>query len=198
MPRFCDPTSGQVLVDGQDIRKVTLESLRAEAVIVGNDDGLFSASVLDNVTAGQNDFSKQDAIEACKIAHADAFIRQLPGGYEAQLGRDGVRLNPGQVFRLSLARAIARNPALLIVQEPSETLKNETKAMLDDTYERICPDRTVVFLPTRLSTVKKCNRVVVLHNGRVAADGKHEDLVRSSEVYRHWEYLHFNEFRGER
>lgn len=197
IPRFCDPTSGQVLIDGQDIRRVTLESLRAEAVIVGDDDGLFSATVLENVTAGQNDFSRQDAIEACKIAHADAFIRQLPGGYEAQLGRDGVRLNPGQTFRLSLARAIARNPALLIIQEPSVSLNAETKAMLDDTYERICSGRTVIFLPTRLSTVKKCERVIVLNNGRVAVDGPHDELVRKSEVYRHWEYVRFNEFRGE-
>ena len=198
IPRFCDPTSGQVLIDGQDIKRATLESLRAEAVVVGGNDPVFSATVLENITAGQSDISKQDAIEACKITHAESFIRQLPQGYETELGTDAVALDVGQVFRLSLARAIARKPALLVVQEPTEALDNETKTMLDDTNQRICSGRTVIFLPTRLSTVKKCDRVVVIHNGRVAADGKHDELVKTSEVYRHWEYMRFNVFRPDR
>lgn len=198
IPRFSDPTTGQVLIDGQDIRKATLESLRAEAVVVGGSEPVFSATVLENVTAGQQDISRQDAVEACKVTHAENFIRQLPKGYETSLGDDSVPLDVGQVFRLSLARAIARKPALLVVQEPTESLDTETKTMLDDTYQRICSGRTVIFLPSRLSTVKKSDRVVVIHEGRVAADGKHEDLVRSSELYRHWEYMRFNVFRSER
>lgn len=198
IPRFCDPSTGQVLIDGQDVRRVTLESLRAEAVVVGGHEPVFSATVLENVTAGQQDISREDAIEACKITHAENFIRQLPNGYATQLGTDAVQLDSGQVFRLSLARAIARKPALLVVQEPTEALDAETKAMLDDTNQRICNGRTVIFLPSRLSTVKKCTRVVVLHGGRVAADGKHEELVRSSEIYRHWEYMRFNVFRSDR
>lgn len=197
IPRFCDPTSGQILIDGQDIKRVTLESLRAEAVVVGGNDPVFSASVLENITAGQKDISRQDAIEACKVAHAESFIRQLSQGYETELGTDNVTLDVGQVFRLSLARAIARKPALLVIQEPSEALDNETKTILDDTNQRICNGRTVIFLPTRLSTVKRCDRVVVIHGGRVAADGKHEELVKTSEVYRHWEYMRFNVFRSE-
>ena len=119
----------------------------------------------------------------------------MPKGYETHLGDQSTQLDAGQRFRLSLARAIARKPALLVIQEPEATLDSETKDMLDDTYERICSDRTVIFLPTRLSTVKKCNRIVVLHHGRVAADGPHEELVRSSDLYRHWEYMRFNVFR---
>ncbi|MCR9198687.1 MAG: ABC transporter ATP-binding protein/permease [Planctomycetaceae bacterium] len=198
IPRFSDPTTGQVLIDGQDIRKATLESLRAEAVVVGGSEPVFSATVLDNVTAGQQDISRQDAVEACKITHAENFIRQLPKGYETPLGTDAISLDAGQVFRLSLARAIARKPALLVIQEPIEALDTETKTMLDDTYQRICSGRTVIFLPSRLSTVKKSDRVVVIHEGRVAADGKHEELVRSSELYRHWEYMRFNVFRSDR
>jgi len=198
IPRFSDPTTGQVLIDGQDIRKATLESLRAEAVVVGGSEPVFSATVLDNVTAGQQDISRQDAVEACKITHAENFIRQLPKGYETRLGTDAVPLDAGQVFRLSLARAIARKPALLVIQEPTAALDTETKTMLDDTYQRICSGRTVIFLPSRLSTVKKSDRVVVIHEGRVAADGKHEELVRSSELYRHWEYMRFNVFRSDR
>lgn len=198
IPRFSDPTTGQVLIDGQDIRKATLESLRAEAVVVSGSEPVFSATVLDNVTAGQQDISRQDAVEACKVTHAENFIRQLPKGYETPLGTDAIALDAGQVFRLSLARAIARKPALLVIEEPTEALDTETKTMLDDTYQRICSGRTVIFLPSRLSTVKKSDRVVVIHEGRVAADGRHEELVRSSELYRHWEYMRFNVFRSDR
>ncbi len=197
IPRFADPTRGQVLIDGQDIKRVTLESLRAEAVIVGGNEPVFNTTVLENVTAGQNDILRQDAIEACKTAHAETFIRQLPKGYETHLGGTAVKLDVGQVFRLSLARAIAKKPALLVIQEPDSPLDAETKAMLDDTYQRICQGRTVIFLPSRLSTVKRCNRIVMIHNGRVAADGPHDELVRSTELYRHWEYMRFNVFRSD-
>ncbi|MGB4711374.1 MAG: ABC transporter ATP-binding protein [Fuerstiella sp.] len=197
IPRFSDPTRGQVLIDGQDIKRVTLESLRAEAVIVGGNEPVFNTTVLENITAGQADISRQDAIEACKTAHAETFIRQLSKGYETHLGDNFAKLDVGQVFRLSLARAIAKKPALLVIQEPDAMLDTETKAMIDDTYQRICQGRTVIFLPSRLSTVKRCDRVVMLHNGRVAADGRHEDLVRKTELYRHWEYMRFNVFRSD-
>ena len=195
IPRFRDPQNGQVLIDGQDIRRVTLESLRAEAVTVGGQEPVFSATILENITAGQSAISRQDAIEASKTVHAESFIRQLPKGYETPLGEHGVLLDPGQVFRLSLARAVARKPAMLVIQEPEARLNEETKAMLDDAYQRICVGRTVIFLPSRLSTVKKCNRLVLIHQGRVAADGTHEELMRTSDLYRHWEYMRFNVFR---
>ena len=195
IPRFADPTNGQVLIDGHDIRRVTLESLRAEVVIVGGDEQTFNATILENITAGQPAISRQDAIEASKTVHAESFIRKLSKGYETHLGESSTILDVGQRFRLSLARAIARKPALLVIQEPVALLDNETKTMLDDTYQRICSGRTVIFLPSRLSTVKKCDRIVMLHQGRVVADGPHEELVRSSELYRHWEYMRFNVFR---
>ena len=194
IPRFRDPSSGQVLIDGTDIRQVTLESLRAEAVIVGGDEQPFNATVLENITVGQAKMSRQDAMEASKLVHAESFIRQLPKGYETHLG-EYLLPEAGQRFRLSLARAVARKPALLVVQEPAGTLDTETKAMLDDTYDRICTSRTVIFLPTRLSTVKKCDRIVMIHEGQVVEDGRHEDLVRTSELYRHWEYMRFNVYR---
>ncbi len=196
IPRFADPSGGQVLIDGKDIRRATLESLRAEVVVVGGDEPVFNATVVDNITAGQPDISRQDAIEASKTVHAESFIRKLPKGYETHLGDLKNQLDIGQRFRLSLARALARKPALLVVQEPDQALDDETKTMLDDTYQRICSGRTVIFLPSRLSTVKKCDRVIMLHQGRVAADGRHEELVRSSELYRHWEYVRFNVFRS--
>lgn len=195
IPRFVDPDLGQVLIDGRDIRQATLESLRAEVLFVGGDDPVFDATVLENITCGQPDITRQQAQEAAKMVHADHFIRTLPKGYETPLGEHGIRLDAGQIFRLSLARAAVREPAILIIEEPSIPLDASTKSMLDDAYQRIGVNRTVIFLPTRLSTVKRCTRVVVLHDGRVAVDGAHDQLVRSSELYKHWEYMRFNPFR---
>lgn len=197
VPRLNDPTSGQILIDGIDINRVTLESLRAEAMVISGSNNLFNATVLENITCGQDDVSRQHAIDAGKVAHTEAFTRQLPRGYETVIGDFGVQLDTGQAFRLALARAIARKPALMFVEEPRETLDSETKTLLDDTYDRICQDRTVVFIPHRLSTVKKCERVILLNEGRVVADGTHDDLVRKSERYRHWEYMRFNDFRAD-
>jgi ATP-binding cassette subfamily B protein len=195
--RFVDPDSGQVLIDGKDVRQATLESLRAEAMFIGGQDAVFNATVLDNITCGQSDVTRQQAIDAAKLVHADNFIRSLPRSYETILGEHGVVLDPGQVFRLSLARAAVRSPALLVIEEPQIMLDSETKAMLDDAYQRLSANRTVIFLPFRLSTVKKCQRIVLIHEGRVAVDGVHEQLVRTSELYRHWEYVRFNPFRDE-
>lgn len=195
--RFVDPDSGQVLIDGKDVRQATLESLRAEAMFIGGQDPVFNATVLENITCGQSDVTRQQAIDAAKLVHADHFIRGLPRGYETLLGEHGATLDPGQIFRLSLARAAVRSPALLIIEEPQLTLDSETKAMLDDAYQRLTANRTVIFLPFRLSTVKKCQRIVLIHEGRVAVDGVHEQLVRTSELYRHWEYVRFNPFREE-
>ena len=197
IPRFIDPDQGQILIDGRDIRVATLESLRAEAIMVGGNDSVFNATVLENITCGQTDITRQQALDAAKLVHADHFVRTLPKGYETVLGDYGLALDRGQVFRLSLARAIVRQPALLVIEEPNVMLDTATKAMLDDAYQRISGNRTVIFLPTRLSTVKKCSRIVLIHEGKIAVDGVHEQLVRSSEVYRHWEYVRFNPFRSD-
>lgn len=197
IPRFVDPDLGQVLIDGRDIRQATLESLRAEAVFVSGQDPVFNASVLENITCSQPDITRQQALDAAKLVHADHFIRTLPRGYETELGEHGAVLDAGQIFRLSLARAIVRSPAILIIEEPGVAMDTETKALLDDAYHRIFVGRTVIFLPHRLSTVKKCSRIVLIHEGRIAVDGVHENLVRSSDVYRHWEYIRFNAFRDE-
>lgn len=197
IPRFLDPDLGQVLIDGRDIRQATLESLRAEAIFVGGQDPVFSTTVLENITCGQQDISRQQAQDAAKLVHADQFIRTLPKGYDTVLGEHGTALDPGQMFRLNLARAVVRQPALMIIEEPPLPLDSETKALLDDAYQRVSSNRTVIFLPFRLSTVKRCSRVVLIHEGRVAVDGVHEQLVRSSELYKHWEYVRFNPFREE-
>ena len=197
IPRFIDPDQGQILIDGRDTRLATLESLRAESIMVCGNDPVFNATVLENITCGQKDITRQQALDAAKLVHADHFVRTLPKGYETLLGEHGAALDRGQIFRLSLARAIVRQPAILVVEEPDIALDSATKSLLDDAYQRISGNRTLIFLPTRLSTVKKCSRIVLIHEGKIAVDGMHDQLVRTSELYRHWEYIRFNPYRGE-
>ena len=194
LPRFIEPNEngGRVLFDGQDIAWVTLESLRAETVYVGGSDPLMTGTVRENIACGRADHSLQDIMAAAKQVHASKFILDLPQGYETMLGEHGEQLDPGQSFRLGLARAMLRDPALLIIEEPAAQLDEDTKALLDDAYNRIFRDRTVILLPSRLSTVKRADRVVLLHQGRVDSIGPHAELARNSQLYRHWEYLRFS------
>ncbi|WP_010582555.1 ABC transporter transmembrane domain-containing protein [Schlesneria paludicola] len=195
LPRFIEPRQGRVLIDGEDIAWGTLESLRAETVFVSANDPPFDGTVLENIRGGQAELTLQQVTEAAKMTHAHNFIVKLFNGYETILTGHGDSLDAGQKFRLNLARAIARGPALLIVEEPTEVLDEDTKTLLVDAYDRICRERTVIFLPARMSTVRRTDQVIVLHEGKVVALGPHSKLVTQSLVYRHWEYLHFNEFR---
>ena len=195
LPRFIEPQSGRTLFDGEDIAWVTLESLRAETIYVGANDPFFTGTVADNIRCGEKKYTLQDITDAAKMAHAHNFILKLPQGYETQLGEKGEELDPGQAFRLGLARAILRKPALLLIEEPAAVLDEGTKSLLDDAYNRICRDRTVFFLPSRLSTIRRADQVVLLHNGRVEAMGPYSKIIKSSPLFRHWEYIHFNEFR---
>lgn len=197
LPRFIEPEAGRILFDGEDIAWGTLESLRAETIYVSADDPPLPGTVLENILGGRTDLSLPQATEAAKQARAHNFITRLPQGYETVLtGRDDP-LDAGQRFRLSLARALLRNPSVLIIEEPNETLDDDTKQLLDDAYTRICQGRTVFFLPRRLSTVRRCDEILLFHHGRIEAYGQHAQLVKESPLYRHWEYIHFNEFRRE-
>lgn len=197
LPRFIEPQSGHILFDGEDIAWVTLESLRAESAYVGGSDPFFTGTVRENIRCGDAKYTLQDVTEAAKLMHANQFILKLPQGYETVLGEHGEQLDAGQGFRLGLTRAVLRKPALLIIEEPAETLDDDTKAALDDAYTHVARDRTVIFLPTRLSTVRRCDRIILLNRGKVEAIGSHADLVKASPLYRHWEYIRFNQFRTE-
>lgn len=194
LPRFIEPQSGRVLFDSEDINFGTLESLRAETAYVGGSDSFFAGTILENITCGQKSYSLSEATEAAKLVHAHKFITGLPQGYETQLGEHAHELNDGQAFLLGLARAALRKPAVLIIEEPHSPLDQDTKVLLDDAYTRLSRDRTVLFLPSRLSTVRRCEQVVFVRDGQVATVGKHSDLLKKSEHYRHWEYVTFNPF----
>lgn len=195
LPRFIEPQSGRILFDGEDIAWGTLESLRAETIFVSADDPFLPGTVLDNIRAGQQEITLSQATDAAKEARAHNFLTRLPQGYETVLSDQESLLDAGQRLRLSLARALIRKPAVLIIEEPADTLDEDTKQLLDDTYSRICTGRTVFFLPRRMATLRRADDILVFNQGQIAAMGPHALLVTESPLYRHWEYMHFHEFR---
>ena len=194
-PRFLEAQRGTVTYDGEDIAWVTLESLRAETVYVGGGDPCFTGTVEENLTGGKHDVPRAKVIEAAKTCHVHNFVQRFPQGYDTMLGEHGETLTPGQLFRLGLARAVLRDPAVLIVDEPADGLDEDSKNQLDDTFARVFPGRTVILLPGRMTTLRRADRVLLLNRGRVEAAGPREQLAQTSPLYRHWEYLRFNTFR---
>jgi ATP-binding cassette subfamily B protein len=196
IPRFLDPTSGEIRIDRHNLRWVTLDSLRAQIAIVLQHNLVFNDSVANNIGCGDPSYTLPRIIEAAKIAHAHQFVQKLPRGYETPIGEMGHALRIGEQFRIALARAILRDPALMIIEEPPAALDDDTKSLLDDTFARILPGRTVILLPHRLSSIRGCDRVFLVYNGRIEAAGEHRELLAQNELYRHLQYLEFNEFAG--
>jgi ATP-binding cassette subfamily B protein len=194
IPRFLDPTSGEIRIDKHNLRWVTLDSLRAQIAMVLQHNLVFNDSVANNIGCGDPGYELAKIVEAAKVAHAHQFIQKLPKGYETPIGDLGHYLTVGEKFRIALARAILRDPALLIIEEPPALLDDNIKALLDDTFSRILPGRTVIFIPHRISTIRNCNKVYLLHNGKVEAAGDHREMLTHSELYRHLQYLEFNVF----
>ncbi|MFO0970529.1 MAG: ABC transporter ATP-binding protein [Gemmataceae bacterium] len=193
LPRFLDPSGGEIRIDRKNIRWVTLDSLRAQIALVMQHNMVFSDTVANNIGGGDPACSLPRIVEAAKVAHAHQFIQKLPQGYETVIGEQGQALSPGEKFLIALARAILRDPAILVIEEPI-ALNDDFKALIDDTFSRVLPGRTVVFLPHRLSTIRGCDRLLLLHQGRIEAAGEHRDLLAKSDLYRHLQYLEFNEF----
>jgi ATP-binding cassette subfamily B protein len=196
LPRFLDPTAGEVRIDGKNLRWVTLDSLRVQIAMVLQHNLVFNDTVANNIGCGDPTYNLQRIIDAAKIAHAHQFISKLPQGYETPIGELGQSLKLGEMFRIALARAILREPALLVIEEPATPLDEDTKGIIDDTLQRVLPGRTVIFLPHRLSTIRNCDQVFLLYEGKIEASGEHRELLNTSELYRHLQYMEFNEFAG--
>lgn len=194
--RFLDPSHGKIRIDRKNIREVTLDSLRAQVGTVLQHNLVFNDTVVHNIACGDPAFNLARVMEAAKIAHAHQFIQKLPKGYETVVGDLGHALSSSEKFRLALARAILRDPAILVIEEPIAPMDDDTKAIIDDTFSRILPGRTVIFLPHRLSTLKSCDRIYFLHEGKLAGQGDHRELLQGNDLYRHLQYLEFNEFAG--
>ena len=194
--RFHDPTDGRVLFDGQDVRLVTLESLRQQVALVTRDDLLFTGTVSDNISGGASRSSSLQITDAAKQAGAYDSIQQLPQGFSTIVGQRGIHLDAGQAFRIGLARALMRKPAVLVVQEPSDESDPGGSGCIAETLCRAATDRTLVILPTRLSTLRSVDRILLFHDGKLEATGSHPHLLQSSQLYRHLHYLQSNEFGG--
>jgi ATP-binding cassette subfamily B protein len=196
LPRFLDPSHGEIRIDGKNLRWVTLDSLRIQIAMVLQHNLVFNDTVANNIGCGDPAYNLQRIIDAAKIAHAHQFITKLPHGYETVIGELGHTLNIGEMYRIGLARAILRDPAILIIEETITPLDDDTKGIIDDTYQRILPGRTVIFLPHRLSTIRSCDKIYILFEGKIDASGDHRELLNESELYRHLQYMEFNEFAG--
>jgi ATP-binding cassette subfamily B protein len=196
LPRFLDPSHGEIRIDGKNLRWVTLDSLRIQIAMVLQHNLVFNDTVANNIGCGDPAYNLQRIVDAAKIAHAHQFISKLPLGYETLIGELGQALNPGEMFRIALARAILRDPAILVIEETTTPLDDDTKGIIDDTYQRVLPGRTVIFLPHRLTTIRTCDKIFILYDGKIEASGEHRELLNDSELYRHLQYMEFNEFAG--
>lgn len=185
MTRFLDPTGGEVRIDGKNTRWVTHESLRTQVAMVLQQNLIFSDTVANNIGCGDASYTLPQIIEAGKLAHAHQFVQRLPYGYETLIGDGGLSLRAGEKLRIAVARALLRDPSVLIIEEPELPMDEDSRALLDDAYERIAGGHTQVFLSRRQSVLRKADRVIVLHKGKVAAAGTHEDLLKTNDLYRH-------------
>lgn len=194
VPRFLDPTDGEVKIDGRSVKWLTLDSLRSQVGMVLQNSLVFNDTVANNIGCGEPSYTLPQIIEAAKLAHAHQFIQRLPYGYETPIGELGHSLAPGEQFRIALARAVLRDPSLYVIEEPAEHLDEDTKDLVDDTLARVLPGKTVIFLPHRMHTLRACDKIYLLHEGKVVAAGEHRELMNDSELYRHLYYLEFNPF----
>jgi ATP-binding cassette subfamily B protein len=193
IPRLLDPTSGEIRIDQHNLRWVTLDSLRTQIGLVMMHNLVFHDTVRNNIGCGDTGYTLPQIIEAAKVAHAHHFIQKLPQGYEMPIGELGHSLSLSEQYRIALARAILRDPALLIIEEPETDLDEDTKSLLDDTLTRLLPGRTAIFLPHRVSTLRSCNTIHLISKGRIVASGTHKELLSGNKLYRHLHYLEFNQ-----
>lgn len=181
--RLYDPNSGRILVNGTDLRQFQLSSWQYHIGLVDQDPFLFNASVLDNIRFGHPDATREEVIQAAKVANAHGFIEELDAGYDTTIGDRGLRLSGGQRQRISIARAILRNPDLLIFDEATSDLDSQSEQLIQEAIQNLRKDRTVVVIAHRLSTVTMADSIIVLQKGQVAEQGTHAELLAQDKLY---------------
>lgn len=194
VPRFYDPMSGQIFIDGVDISSVTKASLRNNLAYVSQQPWLFEGSIMDNIRYGRTEATDEDVMQAAKLAFAHDFILEQPEGYDTPVGENGITLSGGQRQRLSIARALVRNAPILILDEATSALDNESEAAVQKALESAMQDRTVLVIAHRLSTIANADKIVVMENGRIIQEGTHDSLTSDKEgVYARLQNLHHKE-----
>ena len=185
LPRFYDVEEGAIRIDGTDIRNLTMESLVSLMGIVTQESILFNDTVFNNIAFGQEGVSRQAVEEAARVAHADEFIRALPEGYDTNIGDRGTRLSGGQRQRIAIARAVLKNPPILILDEATSALDTENERLVQDALSNLMESRTSLVIAHRLSTIRHADEIYVVQDGRIVEHGKHEDLVANDGLYSH-------------
>jgi ATP-binding cassette subfamily B protein len=183
IPRFFDPWEGRVILDGRDIRDIELESLRRQIALVLQDPFLLPLTAAENIAYGRPEANRDEVVAAAVAANADGFIRELPEGYDTVLSERGASLSGGQKQRLAIARALLKDAPILIFDEPTSALDAQTEALLLEALGRLIGGRTTFIIAHRLSTIRNADRILVLHNGRVAEIGTHQELIAANNIY---------------
>jgi ATP-binding cassette subfamily B protein len=183
IPRFYDVTSGRVMIDGYDVRDVTLDSLRKQIGIVLQETSLFSGTIRENIAYGEPEAEIEDIISAAKVAQAHQFIVDLPEGYDTEVGERGVGLSGGQKQRIAIARALLVDPHILILDDSTSSVDAETEYKIQQAMEELMIGRTSFIIAQRISTVRNADKILLLDNGHLAAQGTHQKLLRTSELY---------------
>jgi ATP-binding cassette, subfamily B, bacterial MsbA len=198
LPRFYDVTQGQILIDGHDIRRVTLKSLRDQIGLVTQQTILFNDTARNNIAYGDQNCSDREIVEAARAANAHDFIERLPQGYDTIIGEQGVKLSGGERQRISIARALLKNAPILILDEATSSLDSDSETEVQKALDALMKGRTVLVIAHRLSTIRNAHRIVVLSEGRMVEQGTHEELIALNGEYRRLHDLQFKEDVGGR
>ena len=191
--RFYDPQSGQILIDGYDVKKVKLKSLRRQMGIVLQETFLFSGTIIDNIRYGKPEATDEEVIAAAKLVGAHEFIEKLPDGYYTKIGEGGVGLSVGQKQLVSFARALLRDPAILILDEATSSIDPYTDLLIRKAMKTLLKDRTSIIIAHRLSTVRDVDRILVIDDGRIVEEGSHEELIKKGGLYSYLYKMQFKE-----
>jgi subfamily B ATP-binding cassette protein MsbA len=181
--RFYDPSAGRILVDGTDLRELDLQAWRGTIALVNQDIFLFNDTISSNIAKGKQGAAQEEIVEAAKRAHADEFIQELPQKYATRIGDRGVRLSGGQRQRIALARAVIRDPRILILDEATSELDSISEQLIRQAVKELEVSRTVITIAHRLSTIRHAEKIIVLDRGRLVEEGRHEDLIKDNGRY---------------